>query len=98
MARPNSIPLGFVVTNASKAPSPGTGRLGACHRAESIGTMAIRTMLTTTAPVLIWCRDKSSLGQVRKTSGTMIEVVKVSLVFLSAIVFVAHAFDAFRMR
>jgi hypothetical protein len=42
--------------------------------------------------------DKSSLGQVRKTSGTMIEVVTVSLVFLSAVVFVAHALDAFRMR
>jgi len=28
----------------------------------------------------------------------MIEVVTVSLVFLSAIIFVAHAFDAFRMR
>jgi hypothetical protein len=60
--------------------------------------MAIRTILTTTAPVLIWCGDKSSLAQVRKTSGMMIEVVTVSLVFLSAIVFVAHAFDAFRMR
>jgi hypothetical protein len=33
-----------------------------------------------------------------KASGTMIEVVTVSLVFLSAVIFVAHAFAAFRMR
>jgi hypothetical protein len=33
-----------------------------------------------------------------KASSTMIEVVTVSLVFFSAIIFAAHAFAAFRMR
>jgi hypothetical protein len=33
-----------------------------------------------------------------KASGTMIEVVTGSLVFLSAVIFVAHAFAALRMR
>jgi len=33
-----------------------------------------------------------------KPSGTMIEVVTGSLVFLSAVIFVAHAFAAFRVR
>jgi len=33
-----------------------------------------------------------------KASGTMIEVVTASLVFLSAVIFVAHAFVAFSMR
>lgn len=33
-----------------------------------------------------------------KASGTMIEVVTLSLVFLSAVIFAAHALAAFRMR
>jgi hypothetical protein len=33
-----------------------------------------------------------------KASDTMIEVVTLSLVFLSAVIFVAHAIAAFRMR
>ncbi len=33
-----------------------------------------------------------------KASGTIIEVVTVSPVFLSAVIFVAHAFAAFRRR
>jgi hypothetical protein len=61
--------------------------------------MSLRTILTTMAPILNLVPDKSyPSGWRAKASGTMIEVVTVSLVFLSAVIFVAHAFAAFRRR
>ncbi len=93
MARSNPIPLGFVVTTHRKP------RLRQPQVALVHWDNAHQNNFNDNGTYPKFSAGINHLSSGRaKASGTMIEVVTVSIVVLSAVIFVAHAFAAFRMR
>ena len=99
MATPNPIPLGFVVTTHQNRTFPKHKYVRLLPPSGVHWDNVHQNNINDngTYPKLSAGINHPSGGRA-KASDTMIEVVTVSLVFLSAVIFLAHAIAAFRMR